>query len=105
MTRRGRPRTKLGAISEAVLTLAAARPITSIDVARELQLSRPMARDVVSRLHSIGHLRQSAMLRLPGIKRPVRQVVAIQNRIPNADAVVTLSSWLQEVRTLARTQS
>lgn len=105
MTRRGRPRTKLGAISEAVLTLAAARPITSLDVARELQLSRQMARSVVSRLHSIGHVREEAMLRLPGIKRPVRQVVAIQSRIPDGDAVVTLSSWLHEVRAMAETQS
>lgn len=99
MTRQGRPRSSLGLISEAVLTLAATRPVTSLDVARELQLSRPVARSTITRLHSIGHLRAVGQVRIDGGTRPLRQLVAVQQRITGVDEkLATLSSWVHQVR-------
>ncbi len=97
MTRRGRPRRSLGVISEAVLSLASVRPITSIDVALELQLSRSVARSTLSRLRDIGHVRQHAVVVVAGSKKPLHQVVATQARIaePSSDL---LFQWVRAAR-------
>jgi hypothetical protein len=91
----------LGIVSESVLALAAVRPVTSVDIALELQLSRSVARQTVSRLHSIGYLKQTAVVKVGGSKKPLRQVVTAQARIPGADPVgAPLNAWVRSIRTV-----
>lgn len=103
MTRTGRPRSSLGEVSDAVISLAAAKPVTSIDIANELQISKAAARSVLSRLYSAGYVRDQAVVRVAGVKKPLRQVVTVDHFASRpAQGVATLSTWAHAVRGIGR---
>lgn len=97
MTRRGRPLKSFGSISSAVLSLASDRPVTSLDVARELRLSVSQARFTVSRLRTGGHLQVQSLVRIAGSDKPLHQFVAVRHSPVQADPF-SLSAWAHQVR-------
>lgn len=76
MTRRGRPRGALGPEALATLSLASARPVTYLDLHREIGLSRVQAIETVRRGRRDGWLIDAGSTRIPGSYKPVVQVKA-----------------------------
>lgn len=87
------PRRGLGEISTLVMAAAAAREVTYLDVAHELQLSRRHASVTMYNLAARGHLEEIDRRPVPGARKPVPVYRAAEAAADDAGPGILLLDW------------